>query len=92
MMGAGIATGYELDDRKVGVWVPVGSRIFSSPRRPDGLWGTSNLLSNGYRGIFSGDKAAGAWSWPLTSSQRWGQENVDLYIHSPIRVDGILLN
>jgi hypothetical protein len=31
----GIATGYGLDDRGVGVRVPVGSRIFSSPRRPD---------------------------------------------------------
>jgi hypothetical protein len=31
----GIATGYGLDDREGGVRVPVGSRIFSSPRRPD---------------------------------------------------------
>jgi hypothetical protein len=48
----GIATGYGLDDRGVGVRVPVGARIFSSPRRPDGLWGPSNLLSNGYWGLF----------------------------------------
>jgi hypothetical protein len=33
-----IATGYGLDDRGVGVWVPVRSRIFSSLRRPDRLW------------------------------------------------------
>jgi hypothetical protein len=32
--------------------VPVGSRIFSSPHRPDRLWGSPNLLSNGYRGLF----------------------------------------
>jgi hypothetical protein len=43
----GIATGYGLNDR-----VPVGSRIFSFPCRPDRLWGSSNLLSNGYRGLF----------------------------------------
>jgi hypothetical protein len=49
----GIATGYVLDDRGVGVRVPVGSRIFSSPRRPDRLWGPRNLLSNGYRGALS---------------------------------------
>jgi hypothetical protein len=49
----GIATGYGLDDRGVGVRVPVGSRIFSSPRRPDRLWGPPNLLSNGYRGALS---------------------------------------
>jgi hypothetical protein len=34
----GIATGYGLDDREVGVRVPVGSRIFSSSSRPDQLW------------------------------------------------------
>jgi hypothetical protein len=48
----GIASGYRLDDRGVGVLVPVGSRIFSSPRRPDRLWGPHSLLSNGYRGLF----------------------------------------
>jgi hypothetical protein len=31
----GIATGYGLDFRGLGDRVPVGSRIFSSPRRPD---------------------------------------------------------
>jgi hypothetical protein len=48
----GIATGYGLDDRGVGVRVPVGSKTFSSPRRPDRLWGPPNLLSNGYRRLF----------------------------------------
>jgi hypothetical protein len=46
----GITTGYGLDDREVGVRVPVGSRIFSSPCRPDRLWGPPGLLSSGYRG------------------------------------------
>jgi hypothetical protein len=35
----GIATGYGLDDRGVEVRVPVGSRILSSPFRPDRLCG-----------------------------------------------------
>jgi hypothetical protein len=56
----GIATGCGLDDRWVRFRVPVGSRIFSSPRRPDRLWDPRNLLSNGYRGLFPGGKAAGA--------------------------------
>jgi hypothetical protein len=44
----GIATGYGLDNRGVGVRVSVGSIIFYSPRRPDRLWGPPSL-SNGYR-------------------------------------------
>jgi hypothetical protein len=47
-----IATGYGLDNGGIAVRVPVGSRIFSSPRRPDRFWGPTNLLSNGYRGLF----------------------------------------
>jgi hypothetical protein len=46
-----VVTCYGLDDRGVGVQVPVGLRIFTSPNRPDRLWGPPNLLSNGYRGL-----------------------------------------
>jgi hypothetical protein len=54
----GIATGYGLDDREVGVRVPVGSRIFASPRRPDRLFhSTSYPMATG--GLFPrGGKAA----------------------------------
>jgi hypothetical protein len=45
----GIATGYELDDRGVGIRASVGARIFSSPRRQDRLCGPPNLLSKEYR-------------------------------------------
>jgi hypothetical protein len=58
----GIVTGYWLDDRGVGVRVPVGPRIFTFPCRSDGLWGPPNLLYNGHQGLFPGGKAAGAWS------------------------------
>jgi hypothetical protein len=44
----GIATGYRLDDGRVGVRVSVASRIFASSRRPDRFWGLPRLLSNGY--------------------------------------------
>jgi hypothetical protein len=47
----GIATSYGLGIRGVGVRVPVGSRILSSQRRPDRLWGPPNLLSNRHRGL-----------------------------------------
>jgi hypothetical protein len=56
----GLATGYGLDDRGVGVRVPLGSRIFSSPRRPDRLLGPPNVLSNGYLVLFPRGKAAEA--------------------------------
>jgi hypothetical protein len=45
----GIATGWGLDDRGVGFRVLVESKMFSSPRLPDRLWGPPNLF-NGYRG------------------------------------------
>jgi hypothetical protein len=48
----GIATGYGLDEQDVGVRVPMGARIFTSPYRPDRLWGPPSLLSNGYKGLF----------------------------------------
>jgi hypothetical protein len=48
----GIATGYGLDDRGVGVQVPVGLRIFTSPSRPDRLSVSPFLLSSRYRGLF----------------------------------------
>jgi hypothetical protein len=48
----GIATSYGLDDRGVGVRVPVGTRIFFFPRRPGRLWGPPSFLYNGYRGPF----------------------------------------
>jgi hypothetical protein len=51
-LGAGIATVYGMDDRGVGVRVPLRSRIFFSPRRPYGTWGPPSFLSNGYRGFF----------------------------------------
>jgi hypothetical protein len=66
-----IATGYGMDDQGVGVRVPVGSRIFSSPRRPDRIWGPLNLLSNWYRGSFAGVQRPGceAYNSPPASTE-----------------------
>jgi hypothetical protein len=86
----GIANGYGLDGRRIGVRVLVRSRIFTSC--PYRLWGPPNLLSNGYQGPFPEVKAAGAWSWPLTSNLWRGQANVDLYIHFSICLHGVVLN
>jgi hypothetical protein len=57
-----ITTGCGLDDLRFGVRAPVGSRILCFPQRPDRLWHQPNVLSDGYRGLFPGGKAAGAWS------------------------------
>jgi hypothetical protein len=43
----GVVTDYRLDGRAVGVQVPIGARIFSSPRCPDQFWGPPNLLFSG---------------------------------------------
>jgi hypothetical protein len=47
-----IASGYGLDDWGIVVRVPVGSRIFFSPLRPDRLCGPLSLLSNEGRELF----------------------------------------
>jgi len=37
----------------------------------------------GTKGFLPGGKAAGVWSWPLTSINCRGQECMQLYLHSP---------
>jgi hypothetical protein len=48
----GIATGYGLDGRGIGVRVPIKERLFSHPRRPYLFWGSFRLTSNGYWELF----------------------------------------
>jgi hypothetical protein len=50
----GIATGYWLDSRRVRVSGAAGTRLFSSPRRPDRLWGPSSLIQSVW-GTLSGE-------------------------------------
>jgi hypothetical protein len=63
-----IATGYGLDDRMIGVRFPVGAGNFSLlPRVQTGSGTHPASYPLGTGGSFPGCKAAGAWSWPLTS-------------------------
>jgi hypothetical protein len=86
----GIATGYGVDGRGVGVRVPVGARFFFSPRRPGRFWSPNSLLSSGYGGLLPRGKAEGTSACPLTSNQRRGQEYV--YINYSTRLHGVALN
>jgi hypothetical protein len=86
----GIATGYGLEDWGVGVWVPVGQEFSLLHVLQTGYGAHPASYPMGTGGSFPRGKAVGAWNWPLTSS--WGQENVDLCIHSPIHLHGIVLN
>jgi hypothetical protein len=63
----GIALDYGLDDRGSRVRFPAGSGNFSLHHRvQNGTGAHPASYPMGTRGPFSGDKAAGAWSWPLT--------------------------
>jgi hypothetical protein len=87
----GIATGYGMDDREVGVRVPVGSRILTSPCRPDRLWGPPNLLYNGYGGSFPGVKRPRreADHSPPASAEI---KKMWIYNPLPIRLHGVVLS
>jgi hypothetical protein len=64
--------------------VPAGAVNFSLHHRvqtESGAHPASYLM--GTRGSFPGGKAAGGWSWPLTSTYFRGHECVDIYLHSP---------
>jgi hypothetical protein len=83
---------YELDDRAVGDRVPVGIRLSFLYVVLTGSGTHTASLPMDTGGFFPGGKAAGAWNWPLTPTTAKEQEYMDLYIHSPIRFHGVVLN
>jgi hypothetical protein len=88
----GIATAYWLNDQEIWVWIPVRQEFSLLHVVQTGCEAHPTSYSVGTGGFFPGGKVAGTWSWPLTSSSCWGQEIVGLYIHSPLRLHGIVLN
>jgi hypothetical protein len=76
---AGIATGYGLDDRRVRVQVPVGCRIFSSPRHADRLWGPSIQCVPGALSTGVNRPGREAKQSPPTNT-----ENKKMWIYTPL--------
>jgi hypothetical protein len=67
----GIATSRWSDDRGVGVRLLEGSRIFTSSRRPERLWGPPSLLYNGYPGVKRPGREAD-YSQQVPRSRKYG--------------------
>jgi hypothetical protein len=85
----GIATGYGLDGAGS---IPGGSKIFPSAQLPGQNWDPLSLLSNEHRGLFprgySGRGVKLTTHIHLVPSSR----KVELYLHSLLRLHGIVLN
>jgi hypothetical protein len=86
----GIATSYGLDDRRVGVRVPVGSRIFSVPDRPAALRFTEppNQWVQGALSLGVKRPGRGVDHSPPTSAE---VKKMWIYASTPIRLHGVVL-
>jgi hypothetical protein len=75
-----------------GVRFPAGETFFCTPQRSEWLWGPFSLVPNGYRGFFpQGD---GGRDVNLTAHLHLVPRlrTVELYLHSLIRLHGVVLN
>jgi hypothetical protein len=86
------------------MWVGAMGKVQNS-RQPVTTWAQEDIVGIRYQAAsneeelirysacsFPGGKAAGSWIWPLTSNKRKSQEYVDLYIHYPIHLHGLVVN
>jgi hypothetical protein len=94
-MSAGIvqsvqATGYRLDG---GVSITGGGkRFFSTSQRSDPLWGPSSFLTNGSRGLFPRGLSVRGVMLTTHLHQVPRSRMVELYLHSPLSLRGIVVN
>jgi hypothetical protein len=82
-----IATGHRLDNRGIGVRVPVEANALFSPRRSDRFC----LLFSAFCELLPQGKNGGAVKL-ITPSWCQGQGNVHLNIRSPTRLHGVELS
>jgi hypothetical protein len=80
----GIATGYGLDYRGVGVLIQLGSTPAVGSTQPTIQWVLGTLSP--------GVKRPGCEANRSPPASADVKKNVDLYIHSPIRLHGVVLN
>jgi hypothetical protein len=90
-ISVGIATGCGLDGLTS---IPGrGERLFSTPQRPDLLWGPPSLLSNGYRGSSPGIKRPGREADHSCLRVSIAEVKMaELYLHFYIRFHGVVFN
>jgi hypothetical protein len=70
-------------------WLWIG---FSSPQRADRLWNPPSLLSNGYQGLFPLEQNGRIVNLTTYLNLMSRLKPVGLYLHSPTRLHGVLLN
>jgi hypothetical protein len=87
----GIALGYGLDDRGSRVRFPAGAGNFSLHRIQNGSGAHSASYPVGTWGSFPGGKATGREADHSRPSSAEVKECVELYLHSPIRLHGVVL-
>jgi hypothetical protein len=87
-----IATGYRLDEGSVGFRVPVESRIFSSASSRPALRPTQPPIKWVPGAVSPGIMRPGNETGRLPPTSAGGQGNLNLYLHSYIRLDSMVLN
>jgi hypothetical protein len=89
----GMATEYGLDERMIGVQIPAGAGNFSLRHRvqtDSGAHPTSCLVVNGALSL--GVKRPGSEADHSSPFNAEVKEYLDLYLHSPIRLHGVVFS
>jgi hypothetical protein len=87
--GVGIATGYGLDDLGS---IPGIAQFFCPPQRPDRFWDPPSFFSNGYREQFPREYSGRSVKLSTYLQLVPRSRIVELYLHSPICLHGMVLN